>query len=110
MMMTGGRLIIPRDDGHTDPAYVAQLMEEQGATVMLFGVPALCTAWLQAIKKRPAVAQRLRFWSVGGEAVPPTMLQKVYEVSGEGGAGGQQQRRGTSAALRCCHWGWRSTR
>lgn len=75
-LMTGGRLVIARPEGHKEPEYLIRLIHEMRITAAHF-VPAM----LQAFVNEPEVkcCTTLRHVVVGGEALPEQLLQQFFQ-------------------------------
>ncbi|RKH49357.1 non-ribosomal peptide synthetase [Corallococcus llansteffanensis] len=76
-LISGGRLVIARPDGHRDPAYLIRLMREQGVTVLHL-VPSLLGALLE--QPELSTVETLRAVMSGGEALPVSFLERVRDV------------------------------
>lgn len=68
----GGRLIIPEEDSHADPAYLAELIERHSVSHLL-GLPALYDLILR--HSSPGQLSSLRTVIVAGESCPPEVVQ-----------------------------------
>ena len=82
-LMEGSRLLIAEPDGHLDPAYMADLIADAGATMVHF-VPSMLSVFLElAGPERLARLDKVRIISTTGEALPPSVAaQTRAEVPG----------------------------
>ncbi|HEX5287289.1 MAG TPA: amino acid adenylation domain-containing protein, partial [Streptosporangiaceae bacterium] len=76
-LAVGAVLVFARPEGHKDPEYLAAVIREQGITIAHF-VPSALQVFLQA----PAAAQcsSLRRMTCSGEALPPELQDRFFEV------------------------------
>ncbi|MEU9167206.1 amino acid adenylation domain-containing protein [Streptomyces sp. NPDC048420] len=76
-LITGAALVVARPDGHRDPAYLAELIREQGVTTAHF-VPSM----LQVFLAEPAAARctGLRQVMCSGEALPGAVAERFHRV------------------------------
>ncbi|MDX3695572.1 amino acid adenylation domain-containing protein [Streptomyces europaeiscabiei] len=76
-LVTGAALVVARPEGHRDPAYLAELIREQGVTTTHF-VPSM----LQVFLEEPAAARctSLRRVMCSGEALPSPVAERFHEV------------------------------
>jgi amino acid adenylation domain-containing protein len=74
-LLVGARLVVARPGGHQDPAYLAQLIAEQGVTTAHF-VPSM----LQAFVEEPGVrfCRSLRLVMASGEALPFELQARFF--------------------------------
>ncbi|GGK49698.1 non-ribosomal peptide synthetase [Nocardia camponoti] len=77
-LMVGARTVIATHDGHRDPQYLSAAIERFGVTVTAF-VPSLLAVFVTAATARACRSLRVIF--VGGEALPPTLVDAVGRVS-----------------------------
>ncbi|HET9228591.1 MAG TPA: condensation domain-containing protein, partial [Thermoanaerobaculia bacterium] len=70
-LITGARLVLARADGHRDPAYLAQLISEEGITSAHF-VPSMLRLFLA----EPDLPARLRRVFTSGEALPADLAEQ----------------------------------
>ncbi|NGO42305.1 amino acid adenylation domain-containing protein [Streptomyces sp. YC419] len=79
----GAAVVLARPDGHRDPAYLAELIREQGVTTLHF-VPSMLEAFLQSeeITADPAWAASLRRVFSSGEALPAAAASHWHELTG----------------------------
>ncbi|WUO35196.1 amino acid adenylation domain-containing protein [Streptomyces sp. NBC_00286] len=79
----GAAVVLARPDGHRDPAYLAELIREQGVTTLHF-VPSMLEAFLQSeeITADPAWAASLRRVFSSGEALPVAAVSHWRELTG----------------------------
>ncbi len=78
---TGGRLVIPTPQGHTDPRYMAGLLRQAGVTWLLT-VPSLALLYLEELAPLPCYTLRMlvpvgESWdeSLGALCCPPCVLR-----------------------------------
>ncbi|WP_280721380.1 non-ribosomal peptide synthetase [Kitasatospora sp. MAA4] len=78
-LITGATLVAARPGGHKDPAYLAELIHQEGVTTAHF-VPAMLSAYLA----EPACARptRLRRIICSGEALPADLATRAAQVLG----------------------------
>ncbi|UUU37390.1 amino acid adenylation domain-containing protein [Streptomyces sp. CA-210063] len=76
-LITGATLVVARPEGHRDPAYLAELIREQGVTTTHF-VPSM----LQVFLEEPTAARctSLRRVMCSGEALPLPVAERFHEV------------------------------
>ncbi|MFR9676961.1 amino acid adenylation domain-containing protein, partial [Streptomyces sp. TR06-5] len=77
-LLTGAQLHVARPDGHRDPAYLVDLIEEQRIGVLHF-VPSMLQAFLQ----QSSVADRcrgIRHMICSGEALPPEVQEQCRQL------------------------------
>ncbi|MEU6352023.1 amino acid adenylation domain-containing protein [Streptomyces sp. NPDC047072] len=76
-LITGAALVVARPDGHRDPAYLADLIREQGVTTAHF-VPSM----LQVFLAEPAATRctGLRRVMCSGEALPVAVAERFRRV------------------------------
>jgi amino acid adenylation domain-containing protein len=74
-LLAGARLVVARPGGHQDPAYLAQLIADQGVTTAHF-VPSM----LQAFIEEPGVrrCRSLRLVMASGEALPFELKERFF--------------------------------
>ena len=70
-------------DGHRDPAYLSQLIEDRQVTVAHF-VPSMLAAFV--VGGRPAQCRSLRMVFCSGEALPPATAAAFAEFAAASGA------------------------
>jgi amino acid adenylation domain-containing protein len=73
----GGMLVIPEEDSHQDPGYLAELIARHSVSHLL-GLPALYEFILQ--QARPGQLTSLRTVIVAGEPCPPELVQHHAET------------------------------
>ncbi|HVR96706.1 MAG TPA: amino acid adenylation domain-containing protein [Thermoanaerobaculia bacterium] len=73
-LMTGARLVLARPGGHQDPAYLAELIRDEGITTVHF-VPSLLRAFLDEAETEVCGAS-LRRVVASGEALPLALQQR----------------------------------
>ncbi|MGB6245572.1 amino acid adenylation domain-containing protein, partial [Gordonia sp. (in: high G+C Gram-positive bacteria)] len=80
-LMVGARVILAEPGGHTDPDYIAALIEESGATSVHF-VPSMLSAFLDFVPAATlARLTSLRLLFASGEALPaPVVAQARREL------------------------------
>ncbi|MFF6783531.1 amino acid adenylation domain-containing protein [Streptomyces sp. NPDC012510] len=76
-LITGAALVVARPEGHRNPAYLAELIREQGVTTAHF-VPSM----LQVFLEEPTAARcaGLRRVLCSGEALPLPVAERFHEV------------------------------
>ncbi|WP_420907351.1 amino acid adenylation domain-containing protein [Streptomyces scabichelini] len=76
-LITGATLVLARPEGHKDPAYLAELIQEQHITTVHF-VPSM----LQLFLEEPAAARctGLRRVMCSGEALPVPLANRFHQV------------------------------
>ncbi|MFG1954931.1 amino acid adenylation domain-containing protein [Micromonospora sp. NPDC048830] len=77
-LITGARLHVARPDGHRDPAYLAEVIDQQRITVLHF-VPSM----LQSFLEQPSVAehcQNIRHVMCSGEALPLDQQERFLRL------------------------------
>jgi amino acid adenylation domain-containing protein/non-ribosomal peptide synthase protein (TIGR01720 family) len=74
-LMFGARLVVARPDGHRDPAYLAQLLRDEGVTTLHF-VPSMLAVFLD----EPSVEQcrSVRQVMCSGEALPAALAERFF--------------------------------
>ncbi|GAB4817358.1 hypothetical protein N2152v2_004404 [Parachlorella kessleri] len=72
---TGGRLVIPTPQGHTDPRYMAGLLRQAGVTWLLT-VPSLALLYLEELAPLPCYT--LRMLVPVGEALPRKLMTLAH--------------------------------
>ncbi|MFE1797234.1 amino acid adenylation domain-containing protein [Streptomyces sp. NPDC059517] len=87
----GATVVLARPDGHRDPAYLAELIREQGVTTLHF-VPSMLEAFLQSFEPSsprpeevtapPAWAASLRRVFSSGEALPTAASARWLALTG----------------------------
>ncbi|MGZ9706477.1 non-ribosomal peptide synthase/polyketide synthase [Pseudomonas sp. GNP013] len=72
-LITGATLVVARPDGHRDPAYLSQLIQQEQVTTLHF-VPSM----LRAFAEEPSLAacRSLRQVFASGEALPADLVQR----------------------------------
>ncbi|MCX5001327.1 non-ribosomal peptide synthase/polyketide synthase [Streptomyces sp. NBC_00638] len=76
-LITGATLVVARPDGHKDPAYLAELIQEQGITTAHF-VPSMLRAFLD----EPSAGRctGLRRVMCSGEALPAELADRFHAL------------------------------
>ncbi|WP_367187460.1 amino acid adenylation domain-containing protein, partial [Rhodococcus ruber] len=74
-LVAGARLVVAAPDGHRDPAYLAQVIEEQSVTMVSF-VPSMLGPFVSALGS--GGCRSLRAVLVAGEALPPSVAARVH--------------------------------
>ncbi|HVY38155.1 MAG TPA: amino acid adenylation domain-containing protein [Polyangia bacterium] len=76
-LISGGRLVIARPDGHKNPAYLAEVIEARGVNVVHF-VPSMLQQFLdhQGVEER---CMSLRRVMCSGEALPAALVRRFHE-------------------------------
>ncbi|MRH91646.1 amino acid adenylation domain-containing protein [Nocardia sp. SYP-A9097] len=80
-LQAGARLVVAKPDGHRDPAYLAQIIAEQGITTAHF-VPSMLSVFVSTLGGSGASGLRLRQVFASGEALPGGTAQKLRELTG----------------------------
>ncbi|HYG64144.1 MAG TPA: amino acid adenylation domain-containing protein, partial [Thermoanaerobaculia bacterium] len=75
-LLVGAPLVFARPEGHKDPFYLADLIEEQRVTVLHF-VPSMLRAFLEADQRASCVSVRAVMAS--GEALPFDLTERFHE-------------------------------
>ena len=75
-LMTGATLLMARPGGHRDPAYLVNLIAEQGITTLHF-VPSMLSIFLESAGLERCTSLRQVFAS--GEALPFELQQRFFE-------------------------------
>ncbi|HLS79683.1 MAG TPA: amino acid adenylation domain-containing protein, partial [Nocardia sp.] len=78
-LQVGARLVIARPDGHRDPAYLAQLIVDEGITTAHF-VPSMMSLFVT--EPRAAECTGLRNVFASGEGLPAVTAQRLRELTG----------------------------
>jgi amino acid adenylation domain-containing protein len=79
--ITGARLVVARPEGHKDPAYLADVIQEHGVTTIHF-VPSMLEAFVQEPKASRCTSLRRVICS--GEALPRELARRFFSrVPGE---------------------------
>jgi amino acid adenylation domain-containing protein len=76
-LMTSARLILARPEGHKDPAYLVNLIQETGVTTLHF-VPSMLRVFLEAEDLRKCTSLRRVICS--GEALPYDLQERFFEL------------------------------
>ncbi|MBD0024578.1 non-ribosomal peptide synthetase, partial [Gordonia sp. (in: high G+C Gram-positive bacteria)] len=79
-LMAGARLVILKEGGHTEPLYVAEVIEDTRATMVHF-VPSMLSVFVDVVgTHRISAMDSVRIISLTGEAVPPAVAAQVREA------------------------------
>jgi non-ribosomal peptide synthetase component F len=73
----GGRLVVPREGEQADPAQVARLIAEKSVTYICI-VPSFYSLLLEQAGREQL--KSLRVVHVAGEAVPPQLIERHYQI------------------------------
>jgi amino acid adenylation domain-containing protein len=75
-LMLGARVVMPRPDGHRDPAYLVQTIRRYG-----IGTASFVPSSLQLFLEEPGVEECTSLVRVpcGGEALPPALVRRLHE-------------------------------
>lgn len=76
-LITGARLVVARPEGHKDPAYLSQLIEEMGVTTLHF-VPSMLQSFLD--HHQPGQCPSLRHVVCSGEELSSSLQAKFFEA------------------------------
>ena len=79
-LLVGGRVVVAREGGHKDPAYLVRAIADNSVTIGHF-IPSLLTVVLDE-KELADAARSLRLVSYGGEAMPVETLERLQERVG----------------------------
>ncbi len=74
-LMFGAVLVVARPEGHKDPAYLADLIEQRGVTTTHF-VPSMLKAFLDDLGEPRCSSLKRVFCS--GEALPPALVEAFF--------------------------------
>lgn len=77
-LITGAHLHLARPEGHRDPAYLSELVEQQGIGVLHF-VPSMLQAFLQQ-QTVPWQCRGVRHVMCSGEALPPEVQEQFHRA------------------------------
>ncbi|WP_240505100.1 non-ribosomal peptide synthase/polyketide synthase [Nocardia mangyaensis] len=80
-LQIGARLVLARPDGHRDPAYLAQLIDDEQITVGHF-VPSMLAVFVAALDDASACCASLRLVFASGEALAPAPAQLLRRRTG----------------------------
>jgi amino acid adenylation domain-containing protein len=100
-LIAGARLVMARPGGQGDPAYLAEVMEREGITVVHF-VASMLRAFLEAPGLQRLTS--LRCVVNGGEALPPAVARRFYERFGKAGPRLYNLYGPTEAAVEATWW------
>ena len=75
-LISGARLVVARPEGHKDPSYLRQLIEETGVTTLHF-VPSMLQSFLD--QHRSGACASLRHIVCSGEELSPSLQRKCFE-------------------------------
>ncbi|MCW4352546.1 non-ribosomal peptide synthase/polyketide synthase [Hoyosella sp. YIM 151337] len=75
-LQVGAQLVIAKPDGHRDPAYLAELIERTGVSVLHFVPSMLATFAATADSNRATALRSLRAVFCSGEALPPAVVDE----------------------------------
>ncbi|GAB07840.2 putative non-ribosomal peptide synthetase, partial [Gordonia amarae NBRC 15530] len=79
-LMVGARMVILKEGGHTEPLYVAEVIEQTRATMVHF-VPSMLSVFVDVVGvDRISRMDSVRIISMTGEAVPPAVAADVREA------------------------------
>lgn len=98
-LLTGARLVVARPDGHKDPAYLADLIREQGVTTLHF-VPSMLEVFAEVVDLGSLASVRRVICS--GEALPADLARRV--LAGAPWCGLHNLYGPTEAAVDVSHW------
>ncbi|MFD6226128.1 amino acid adenylation domain-containing protein [Streptomyces sp. NPDC060232] len=79
-LVTGALMVLARPEGHKDPAYLADLVEEEGITTLHF-VPSMLQAFLAADRPGERAGSVRRVFA-SGEALSATVVERFYAAFG----------------------------
>ena len=75
-LMVGARMVVARPDGHKDPFYLKDLIEQEGVTTLHF-VPSMLQAFLESLNS--AWDSPLKKVFCSGEALPKPVVHRFFE-------------------------------
>ena len=75
-LLAGARLVVARPDGHKDPAYLVDVIQQKGVTTLHF-VPSMLGAFLDCEASAQCIDAGRVFCS--GEALPPSLARRFHE-------------------------------
>ena len=101
-LMFGARIVLARPGGHTDPAYVRQVISQRQVTVIHF-VPSMLNVFLDQRNLRDS-CRSLRWVIASGEALSGDTIEKFYESIPAGYAKLQNLYGPTEAAIDVSYW------
>ncbi|MFT4087306.1 MAG: amino acid adenylation domain-containing protein, partial [Gordonia sp. (in: high G+C Gram-positive bacteria)] len=79
-LIAGATVVIARQDGHLDPAYLADLINESTATSVHF-VPSMLSVFLEVVdREKLAGLTSLKWLFASGEALPPATVAAAHSV------------------------------
>uniref|UniRef100_UPI000468DC27 non-ribosomal peptide synthetase n=1 Tax=Burkholderia sp. A1 TaxID=148446 RepID=UPI000468DC27 len=76
-LLAGARLVLARPDGHRDPRYLAELIEQRGITMLHF-VPSMLQLFVDELEA--GRCPTLRHLLCSGEALPYTLQQRTLAL------------------------------
>ena len=76
-LLVGARIVLARPGGHRDPGYLQTLVAKERVTSIHF-VPSMLGPFLAYVDQ--ANLATLRYMMCSGEALPPAMIARAYEV------------------------------
>ncbi|WP_031040675.1 non-ribosomal peptide synthetase [Streptomyces sp. NRRL F-5650] len=76
-LMTGARMVVARPEGHKDPAYLADLVRDEGVTTLHF-VPSMLKAFLETDGLSGRIGSVRRVFA-SGEALSYSLQERFYE-------------------------------
>lgn len=77
-LLSGGRLIVARPEGHLDPEYMSQTIQQQHVTILQV-VPSILGLLLNQASFKNSPSLRCIF--CGGEPLPPKLIAHFYDRS-----------------------------
>jgi amino acid adenylation domain-containing protein len=75
-LQQGARLVIARPDGHRDPLYLQEVIEQRGVTTLHF-VPSMLQPFVETVEGGRCAS--LRHVVCSGEALPPALVERFYD-------------------------------
>ncbi|HEX9940144.1 MAG TPA: amino acid adenylation domain-containing protein, partial [Longimicrobium sp.] len=75
-LQQGARLVMARPDGHRDPRYLQEVIEQRGVTTLHF-VPSMLQPFVEAVEAGRCAS--LRHVVCSGEALPPALVRRFYD-------------------------------
>lgn len=78
-LVTGGRLVLAKPDGHMDPDYIASKIVQHNVSGLIFTVPFLAKLYVQSpVFDKPYV--HMKHWGMGGDAVPLDIVHQMQRI------------------------------
>ncbi|GAB2758212.1 non-ribosomal peptide synthetase [Amycolatopsis magusensis] len=100
-LMTGARMVLAKPDGHRDPAYLTELIRDEGVTTLHF-VPSMLRYFLAAERVSDLPSVKRVFCS--GEALTADLRDRFFELFGTSGAELHNLFGPTEASIDVTYW------